>query len=213
MTDALNSQVSAFIDDELRDGEGELLIRRLCSDDDLRQTAARYAMIGNAVRGSMEAIRADLSGNIMRAIERDDGQQMEASETPSASRGWLRPLAGGAIAATVALAAVMLVRAPPPEQDPAMLAESAPSETVPEPVPSSTEDLFAPLQQVQTAANPEAARLNRYLLQHSAYSQSFGGQQRVMGLRAVGAGETDPEDKPREDSVRNRAATDGSNPQ
>ena len=103
MTDALNSQVSAFIDDELRDGEGELLIRRLCSDDKLRQTAARYALIGNAVRGSMEAIRADLSGNIMRAIESDtEGQQEVQPAALQAGARWLKPLAGGAIAATVA---------------------------------------------------------------------------------------------------------------
>ena len=54
MTDTINGQISAFIDDELMTEESELLVRRLCNDEELRQTSEEmrerirdFDLIGN----------------------------------------------------------------------------------------------------------------------------------------------------------------------
>jgi len=51
MNEELDSQLSAMFDDELPQGECELLARRLSRDAALQSRWGRYAAIGAAVRG------------------------------------------------------------------------------------------------------------------------------------------------------------------
>src|SRR5690606_34329775 len=102
MNDALRMQVSAFVDGELAENETELLLRRLSQDAALRQLVAQYLTIGRALRGEREIPgMADLRGRIAAAL----GEE-QPSETLPATAGpgfrWLRPVAGMAVAATVA---------------------------------------------------------------------------------------------------------------
>jgi negative regulator of sigma E activity len=105
----VDEQLSAWLDDELADGELELLSRRLIQGGELRARVARYALIGSCLR---EGRSAGLAGNIaaLRLSDRVraavDGPAEAAVEDPGRrTRRW----SPYAIAASVALLSVALV--------------------------------------------------------------------------------------------------------
>lgn len=106
MNEGIKMQISAFVDGELPDAEAQLLVRRLSHDVELRQQVAEYFAIGRALRGqgSVAAI-GDLRGRIAAAID-DRHVDQEFDEIEPVTRRYGRPLAGFAIAATVAVAAI-----------------------------------------------------------------------------------------------------------
>lgn len=106
MNDAIKMQISAFVDGELPHNEAELLLRRLCQDRELRQQAAEYLSMGRVMRGerSVAGIKK-LRERISAALD-DTAIQEEFDEAKSERPRYLRPMAGVAIAATVALAAL-----------------------------------------------------------------------------------------------------------
>jgi len=104
MNDKLRDQMSAFLDDELPDGEAELLLRRLQGDADLRGAAGRFLLIGQALRGE-HLPGVDLAGRVTAALDAETTYEAEVAP-PARIRG-LRPVAGAAVAATVAVVALM----------------------------------------------------------------------------------------------------------
>ena len=98
MSDTLHNQISAFLDGELPEHEAELLVRRLCSSEELRGVAARYSVIGEVMRGDDLRPASDIAARVMDSVSREP--------TITEGRGWFkgltRPLAGVAVAATVA---------------------------------------------------------------------------------------------------------------
>jgi len=103
-------QVSAFVDGELPENEAELLLRRLSQDAELRQAVAEYLAIGRLMRAEPGLAGADrLHERIAAAIDDKPANAIDfAGDTP-ASRA-VRPLAGIAIAATVALVAIFALQ-------------------------------------------------------------------------------------------------------
>jgi negative regulator of sigma E activity len=172
MTDTINSQISAFIDDELLDEESELLVRRLCNDETLRQTAARYTLIGDAVRGSLDEIQADLNGSIMRAIEHEPAP-VPAEVYEPAAFDWKRLAGGGAVAATVAVMAVLALRTEGPAVEaPAVTTAQTFTGDV---VPSNDEvnPLAVPGTPGLRRAGNQSESMSRYLLRHNEYSKTM----------------------------------------
>lgn len=107
MNDAIKMQISAFVDGELPQNEAELLLRRLCHDRGLRQQAAEYLAMGRVIRGErMLAGMSVLRERIAAELDEPGLDQGETDTAPTAPR-FMRPLAGVAIAATVALAATL----------------------------------------------------------------------------------------------------------
>lgn len=110
MNDAIRMQISAFVDGELPENEAELLLRRLSQDRELRQVAASYMAIGRLLRGErslvgMERLRLSI------AAELDDQAVSDHLDVAvPANRRFVRPIAGVAIAAGVALAAILGLR-------------------------------------------------------------------------------------------------------
>jgi hypothetical protein len=106
MNDAIKMQISAFVDGELPQNEAELLLRRLCQDGELRQQTAEYMAIGRAMRGERAvAGMAQLRQRIAAELD-DENVQQEPPKEPASPARFIRPLAGFAIAATVALVAL-----------------------------------------------------------------------------------------------------------
>jgi len=106
MNDAIKTQISAYIDGELPANEAELLLRRMSQDSELRQQAAEYQAMGRVIRGErsvpgIENLRQRISDELD-----DKSVQHEFTAPDSAGSRYVRPLAGFAIAATVALAAI-----------------------------------------------------------------------------------------------------------
>jgi sigma-E factor negative regulatory protein RseA len=110
MNDAIREQLSAFVDGELPENEAELLLRRMSQDVELRQDVAEYLAIGRLMRSEPGLAGADrLHERISAAIDEkpaDAGDNALALQTSRA----IRPLAGVAVAATVALVAIFALQ-------------------------------------------------------------------------------------------------------
>lgn len=102
MNDALKMQISAYVDGELPENESELLIRRLSQDVVLRQQVARYLEIGRLIRNDRTVPGIDeLRGRISSALG-EEAAEPAPSDAEAAPR-FLKPLAGLAVAASVAV--------------------------------------------------------------------------------------------------------------
>jgi hypothetical protein len=99
-------QISAFIDDELPENESELLLRRLSQDAELRRVVARYLDIGRNIRHETELPNMAL---LRQRVAEELGFEPHVDETvPTPERNrYVRPVAGIAVAATVAVLAIV----------------------------------------------------------------------------------------------------------
>ena len=170
MTEQINDQISAFIDDELSAEESALLVRRFERDPNARTLALRYTMIGAALRGEvLQPHSSVLRRRIAAAL--DGGAPAAERRVPHWSARYARPLLGFGIAAAVAVAAIGTLRfvndagvAPNGATGGAILARDqvvAPSYVVP---------------QDATPAGPVTSpiRLTNYLIHHSEYASGLG---------------------------------------
>lgn len=109
MNDALKMQISAFVDGELPENESELLLRRLSQDAELRRQVGEYIQIGRLIRGERDVPgMGDLRKRIAAALGEQPADRPAVLE--QSPRRLLKPAAGFAIAATVAVAALIGVR-------------------------------------------------------------------------------------------------------
>ncbi len=195
MTDPINEQISAFVDGALPAAEAELLMKRFQRDASLRNTVGRYALIGEALR-STEAggPTKDFASRVSRAIE----QEAVSSKGWRPVATWLKPVAGGAIAAGVAAVALVSLRIAPvasPSTDIAASAETPstpvltaavvqPREISREVLPSNT----VPLDSGNYTAPPiqviNSGRLANFVVAHSEYSSPLGRRNMLTGLLA-----------------------------
>lgn len=107
MNEAIRMQVSAFVDGELPDNEADLLVRRLSQDAGLRQQVSEYLAIGRIVRGEYSVQGGDaLRERIAAELEERPLQEPADTVVTTKPTRYVRPVAGAAIAATVALAAI-----------------------------------------------------------------------------------------------------------
>jgi sigma-E factor negative regulatory protein RseA len=170
MTEQINDQISAFIDDELSEEESALLVRRFERDSNARAQALRYTMIGAALRGEvLDPHSSALRRRIAAAL--DGVVPATGRPAPRWSARYARPLLGFGIAAAVAVAAIGTLRfvndagvAPSGAAGGTVLARDqavAPSYVVP---------------QDATPAGPVTSpiRLTNYLIHHSEYASGLG---------------------------------------
>ncbi|MDH3613887.1 MAG: sigma-E factor negative regulatory protein [Gammaproteobacteria bacterium] len=161
MNDAIKTQISAFVDGELPQNEAELLLRRLCQDRELRQQAAEYLAMGRVMRGERRVAGMDRLRERISAVLDDKSLQEEFAVAESGAPRYLRPVAGAAIAATVALAAVIGLQQmyAVPDVDPV-----PGNETIAASVDGSA----------YTVPVQDDDQLRDYYLRHSATSSYFG---------------------------------------
>lgn len=207
-TDSNNQEprenLSSFMDGEVEKSAGSFLVRRLASDSSLRATWDRYHMIRDCLRQQdTQLVRTDLCSRVRLAIELEDQQQ------PVASRhlAWFKPIAGIAIAASVAMVAVFTVG--PGQQDvvpaltsgPVMAAQS-------EPFVSPNIGAIVPASEPVNLAGDRAREEDKakaYLLRHYQLTGDGSGQGFVALVPIVVTSETAmAEDDP--DLAANREA-------
>lgn len=190
MMDPLKEQLSAFLDGELPETETELFLKRLERDAELGATLSRYSLIGAALRGDAGTASArPVAARVSAAIAREP-----ALTGTGGRRDWRRPAAGFAVAASVALAAVLLAGLPGRNADgiaPATVAAVVPAvEAVPAAVPSAGQlaaadvPSAATLPAGYTTPRPAAgtippAELANFLVAHSEHA-SFVGRGAVL---------------------------------
>ena len=122
MSEQIREQVSAFLDGELPNSETELLLKRLTRDGELRESFGRYALIGEALRGSgSDIVTKGFASRVNLAIDGEAVQAATHAQQAGAPRWW-RPLAGVAVAAGVAAVAIVALqqRAITPTSRPAL---------------------------------------------------------------------------------------------
>jgi negative regulator of sigma E activity len=160
-------QVSAFVDGELPENEAELLLRRMSQDLELRQAVAEYLAIGRLMRAEPGLAGADrLHERIAAAIDDRPADADDSASNTVASKA-VRPLAGIAIAATVALAAIFALQQTPGVDE---LPADAP----------------LPVADVVPGIDQQEERQRQYFLNHAETSSQFGANgmnSRVVSLR------------------------------
>ena len=199
MTDQIREQLSALLDGELPKDEMGLLVRRLEKDAALRRTFGTYALIGETLRAPGGRIaRTDFAARVSAAIDTADGIAPAARAgqaavagsdiRPQAGQGataiaahsghtpalWQRPMVRTAMAASAAVAAVLLFR---PSTDP-VVAEL-------EPPPASDVALVN-----SSPAPAQSQRLASYLVAHSQYSTPLVRRNVLTSLLAADPGIT-----------------------
>lgn len=178
MNDEIREQLSALVDDELSDLERPLLLGRLQRDAQLRACLGRYQLIGEVMRGgTARAAGLGIARRVQDALEQEPvpAGSSRVSSTPMA-RLW-KPLAGLAIAASVALVAVLSVqRLQTPLGQPLALVSNAPPQTI----------VRADDSRWNRVAPQVEQRLNGYLVNHNEYAASRGMPGVLPYVRIVG---------------------------
>jgi negative regulator of sigma E activity len=117
MNEELDSQLSAMFDDELPTAECELLARRLSRDEALKARWGRYAVVGAVIRAERGVrLNAPLAGRVNAAISAEPALEAASGTVLPRRPGmrWWQPVAGGALAASVAAASLLWLRAQAP---------------------------------------------------------------------------------------------------
>ena len=173
MKSEMREHLSCLMDGEIKRETGRFLIRRLGSDEELCATWARYHLARDCLRDQEGGFAStDLTRRVRRAIEQ---------EAPPAGRGrgmpgWLKPLAGAAIAATVALAAIVVVN--PPGQSAAEVPATADGTAAAESFtsPQGLSHLPASSQASLSGGDSGDNTMNPYLLRHYQAAGSAVGR-------------------------------------
>lgn len=208
MSEPLNEQLSAFIDGELPNEESQLFVRQIPRDAQLRATASRYYLIGQAVRAEQPSVRQGFAARVLAAVAQEPAATSATATVTAMARdiprsrwfGLWKPAAGIAVAAGVAMVAIIAFQQRQGERElPQLIAEIVPSGT-----PLAVQlriDKTPPAQAIAgTSGEPRSyvvpplapatetplgvARLASYVLAHSEYS-SLPGRRNVVSDAAV----------------------------
>jgi sigma-E factor negative regulatory protein RseA len=173
MSEQIREQVSAFLDGELPVSETELFLKRLTRDGELRESFARFALIGEALRGEGSAILSKgFASRVNHAIDGEPAAAPAPAQSAPERRWWL-PIAGVSVAASVATVAIVAlqqraispgVRAAAPVTAQNAAQNPAPREALSYTVPASSGEARA----------IAPARLTNYVFAHSKYSTGLG---------------------------------------
>jgi sigma-E factor negative regulatory protein RseA len=102
----IHEQLSALIDGELERDSARFLLRRIGHDEELAARWDRWHRYGETMRGAALPLREDFAASIMAAISDAPAGQSAPERSPRV----LRWGGGFAVAASVALAALLLVK-------------------------------------------------------------------------------------------------------
>lgn len=173
MTHPIDEQLSAFVDDELDPRELPMFTAQVARSPGLRRRLARYALIGDCLRGDLrlEPSALAIADRVRAALDAEP--EAPPLPAPRAAGGWHRPALG--VAAGVAIAAALLLNlptAPMPQQAP-VTAATAPAAALP--VAASlpaTPPPRASLPAASAAQRPARAdvRMTNYLVYHGEYA-------------------------------------------
>jgi sigma-E factor negative regulatory protein RseA len=106
MSEANMENLSAAMDGQLSKDELRFLLRRLDRDASLVDTWARYHVARDGLRRQLPPMAS--AGFAARVMEVIEGEQVTTVQVSPKRRDWLRLSMGGAIAASVAVAALMI---------------------------------------------------------------------------------------------------------
>lgn len=184
-------QISAFMDGEA-DQPAETIMAGISNDPTLRGAWQRYHLIGDAMRGQLPGhlTGPELAASIAAAVDREPAILSPASRRKSTVQRALKPVAGLAIAASVAMVAIIGLRglneATSTSGSPTVAATESGSTTQDDPVQSLQPAPQAPLARtvstdsqppLQPSAQEQAGGqygFSSYLINHNEYRANAG---------------------------------------
>jgi len=202
MSKESREHLSCLMDGEINRETGRFLVRRLGADRELRKTWARYHLLRDCLRHQEgELVADDLCGKVQQALA---GEALQIAPRRFAT-AWLKPVAGVAVAASVALMAVFAVG---PGQDPA---STLPGEVAGSPQAEafvSPQNILSRSPRAQQASvmggRGASQKMNSYLLRHYQVTGSTGGKGFVSYIPIVvtqASPKPDEQDRAEEDKA------------
>ena len=181
-------KLSAYIDDDLNAAEVEALV----AEHDSSGRASRYQMMGDALRGELsDASMVDVSAQISEALLNESFDAVKSTPVTKAVKNkfnllvWLddffgamtKPLAGMAVAASVAVLMVVTV---------AQMESPEAQQLANTPVNFPVETLLANKLATDTSLNKQqAAEFEKYLTEHAEFAAQDTLRGRIPYVRAV----------------------------
>jgi sigma-E factor negative regulatory protein RseA len=175
MNEELDSQLSAMFDDELLPAECELLARRLSRDEGLKARWGRYAVIGAVIRAERGVrLNAPLAGRVNAVLLAEPAL---AATTAPRDRNhsrlrWWQPVAGVAVAASVATVSILWLRAQAPLPGAQLVTQvtAAGQAVLPTASSSAQGDSYVVPRPKPPAAVVPSTELANYVVAHSMFS-------------------------------------------
>ncbi len=168
MSDYKNEELSALIDGEY-EGNNDKVYDDLVRSEEMRDTWSRYHLIGDCLR---EQLPEKISSNISTAVFKTLHNEPTVLAPQNTKRFNLKPLAGFAIAASVAMAAVFTVQNSNEVNSVSTSPVLATNTTAPQSQTYSFPDAQVLPASVRKSDTPEEVanqRLNNYLMNHNEY--------------------------------------------
>jgi sigma-E factor negative regulatory protein RseA len=179
MKEKLHEQISALVDDELAETEQVLLIKQLEGDVTLRHRLLRYQLISDALQNHLPR-KIDPDFNIGVQVALQDDPEVQAGSARLARL--FKPVAGLAIAASVAVVAVLSLQSVR-QEIPAATSPLATAPVLDESEPAAVTPLLAGT----SGESPGGAgELDVYLVNHNEYAVNRGMQGMLPYVRLVG---------------------------
>jgi len=175
MTDQQREHVSALLDGEIDDSLLGPTISALKSSPELERAWEHYHLIGQAMRG--ESISAEYRAIAARVSASVDAEPAHGRSAAKRGRrpSRLSPFAGAALAASVALLAVLAVpQLFAPQREGPRTAASAPIAARSAPASSRQFEIARSGQRWHLKEPALQSKLDRFLVNHQAYSPSSG---------------------------------------
>jgi sigma-E factor negative regulatory protein RseA len=184
MNEELDSQLSAMFDDELPQGECELLARRLSRDAALQARWSRYAAIGAAVRGDLR-VSCTVARRVTAALGAESGLTEAFPPALPVRRGrnaallW-RGLAGVAVAAGVAALSILWLQGGYSGATAELVARSQAPAAAAVDTPAS----YVVPRPVEQRMTVPATELANYVVAHSEFSTPVSRRNLLSALMA-----------------------------
>jgi sigma-E factor negative regulatory protein RseA len=172
MTDKLNEQLSALMDDECATPELGLALRRLSGDAELKACWQRYHLMGDTLRNNLpQIIETEFCDRVHHLI----AAEPPLNQPTRRDRRHFRPLAGWAVAASISVAVgagVVTMWSPADSSSAsAQLADESHRSTIPiiesEPAPEVRQVVTVDEFPVTPTSD---SRLSNYLIDHNEYA-------------------------------------------
>ena len=197
MNEQIREQLSALMDGELPVAERDLLLRRVSAEPELRDWWRRQHRSREVMRNEASPLmEVDLSARVMEALSDDAAMRTPQTTVRSNGPSWWRPVAGLAVAASVATVAILGVQGLQRESDaPTLIAERMPAGNSGVPIWSRNERNAA----ITTVASRDNAgssrdpRLDAYLASHAEQAMMLGSSGWLPYSRMVGDGADAPQ--------------------
>ena len=172
MKEKLHEQLSALVDDELEAVEQALLLKQLGADDLLRKRLARYQFISDALQNHLPPqLDVGVHNSVQLALQDEPAVHVEQPRFA----GMIKPVAGLAVAASVAVVAVLSLQS---------VRTEAPSSTqAVASAPVVQDYLRAEIKTPPAGTQHAPQSLNAYLVNHNFYAVNRG---KMPYVRLVG---------------------------